>query len=390
MQAQYDKRFNERNNTNTSVVAKELINAFKDRTPAMGIEAERDFFNNIVTQIPLQAYNQAISQVITPNNQVLLIQQQKKDWKNLPQKDAALALVNDVLSRQYEVYADETITDPLIETLPAKGSIKEVKESTFGTTEYLLSNGVKVIVKPTDYKEDEILFQAFKEGGAASYPVSEANNVLLLGNAFQLSDMGKFDQKMINRYLTGKTVGLGYGIGQFSNYFQGNSTVKDLPTLMELIYTAFTNINPNEETYNNFVARIIPQYEAAEKSPEFIFEQHKQNATYGNNPLTQVVTADVMRGADYNRMMQLYKESVADPSDYTFLFTGNVDVEAIKPLLEQYIATIPQSAEQTKGFSFTPIDNPEGKVVDNFTIDMAAPADRIYGFYSHHSHNVLF
>ena len=67
---------------------------------------------------------------------------------------------------------------------------------------------------------------------------------------------------------------------------------------MELIYTAFTNINPNEETYNNFVARIIPQYEAAEKSPEFIFEQHKQNATYGNNPLTQVVTADVVRGAD--------------------------------------------------------------------------------------------
>ena len=166
-----------------------------------------------------------------------------------------------------------------------------------------------------------------------------------MGNAFQLSDMGKFDQKMINRYLTGRTVGLGYGVGQFSNYFQGNSTVKDLTTLMELIYTAFTNINPNEETYNNFVARIIPQYEAAEKSPEFIFEQHKQNATYGNNPLTQVVTADVMRGADYKRMLQLYKESVADPSDYTFLFTGNVDVETIKPLLEQYIATLALSAQ---------------------------------------------
>lgn len=382
LQAQYDKRFNERNNTNTSVVAKELINAFKDRKPAMGIEAERDFFNSIVTQIPLQAYNQAISQVITPHNQVLLIQQQKKDGKNLPEKDAALALVNDVLSRQYEAYADETIAEPLVETLPAKGSIKEVKEGKFGTTEFLLSNGVKVIVKPTDYKEDEILFQAFMVGGAASYPVSEANNVLLLGNAFQLSDMGKFDQKMINRYLTGKTVGLGYGVGQFSNYFQGNSTVKDLPTLMELIYTAFTNINPNEETYNNFVARIIPQYEAAEKSPEFIFEQHKQNATYGNNPLTQVVTADVMRGADYKRMLQLYKESVADPSDYTFLFTGNVDVETIKPLLEQYIATLPLSTEQPKSFSFTPIENPEGQVVDNFTIEMSAPADWLYGFYS--------
>ena len=89
-----------------------------------------------------------------------------------------------------------------------------------------------------------------------------------------------------------------------------------------------------------------------------------------------------MRGADYKRMLQLYKESVADPSDYTFLFTGNVDVETIKPLLEQYIATLALSAEQPKSFSFTPIENPEGQVVDNFTIGMSAPADWLYGFYS--------
>ena len=383
LQSQYDKRYNERNNTNTSVVAKELINAFKDRTPAMGIEAERDFFNKVVAQIPLEAYNQTISKVITPNNQVLLIQQQKKDGKTLPSKEAALAKVDEIMGRQYEAYVDEAITEPLIESLPAKGKITDVKEGKFGTTVFTLSNGVKVTVKPTDYKEDEILFQAFKDVGLSLYPANEANNLLLMGNAFQLSDMGKFDQKMITRYLTGKNVGLGYGIGQFSTYFQGNSSVKDLPVLMELVYTAFTNINPNEEAYNSAMARIIPQLEAAEKSPEFIFEQHKQNARFGNNPMTQVVTADVMRNANYQRMLQLYKESVANPADYTFLFTGNVDIETLKPLLEQYIASLPTgNAETVKSISFTDIDNPEGQIVDNFTIEMAAPADWLFGLYS--------
>ncbi len=382
IQSQYDKRYNERNHTNTSVVAQELVKAFKDSTPAMGIEAERDFFNNVVNLIPLEAYNQTISQVITPNNQVLLIQQQKKNGKSLPNKDTALAVVEEVIDRQYEAYTDETIVDPLIESLPTKGNIKEIKEGKFGTTEFTLSNNIKVIVKPTDYKDDEILFQAFKNGGITSYPTSEADNVLLIGNAFQLSNMGKFDQKMLNRYLTGKNVGLGYGLGQFSTYFQGSSTVKDLPTLMELIYTAFTDINPNEEAYNNFMARIIPQYETAEKSPEFIFEQHKQNVTYGNNPMTQVVNAEIMRKADYNRMLQLYQESVKTPSDYTFLFTGNVDIDSLKPLLEQYIASLPQTMEQTKSVPLTSIDNPQGQVVDNFTIEMSAPADWLYGLYS--------
>ena len=266
LKSRYDKRFNERNNTNTSVLAKELINAFKDNVPAMGVEVERDFFNNFVTQIPLAAYNQTLSKIITPNNQVILIQQQKKEGKTLPSEQETLAIVNDVLKRQYEAYVDETITEPLIAQLPAKGKIVKIEKGRFGTTEILLSNGVKVIVMPTDYKDDEILFQAFRKGGKAAYSPEDAANILMLGDAVSLSNVGPFDNKTITRYLTGKNVKLDYGVGNFTDYFEGSSSVKDLPTLFELIYTSFTNINPNEENYDNSIARIIPQLEAAEKS----------------------------------------------------------------------------------------------------------------------------
>lgn len=217
LKSRYDKRFNERNNTNTSVLAKELINAFKDNVPAMGIEVERDFFNNFVTQIPLAAYNQTLSKIITPNNQVILIQQQKKEGKTLPSEQETLAIVNDVLKRQYEAYVDETITEPLIAQLPAKGKIVKIEKGRFGTTEILLSNGVKVIVMPTDYKDDEILFQAFRKGGKAAYSLEDAANILMLGDAISLSNVGPFDNKTIARYLTGKNVKLDYGVGNFTD-----------------------------------------------------------------------------------------------------------------------------------------------------------------------------
>lgn len=379
--AQYDKKYNERNNTNTSVLAKGLINTFKDNVPAMGIEAERDFFNNTVAQIPLAAYNQAISKIITPNNQVILIQQQKKEGKVLPTEQETLEIVNNVLDRQYEAYVDEIITEPLISALPTKGKIAKIVEGKFGTTEFTLSNGMRVIVKPTDYKKDEILFQAFKKGGKQAYSTNDAANVLMMGTAVGLSDIGKFDNKAITRYLTGKNVTMEYGVGQFTNYFEGSSSVKDLPVLFELIYTFFTDVNPNEVIYSNAVARLIPQLEAAEKSPEFIFNTHKDAAVYANNPMNMTVTADVLKNADYARMIELYKESIANPAEYTLLFTGNVDIDVIKPLLEQYIAPL-ATQKATEPVILTPINTADGQVVDNFTTVMAAPGDWLYGLYS--------
>lgn len=381
LRSQYDRQYNERNNIPTSAIATELINAFKDNTPAMGIEAERDFFNNIVTQIPVEAYNQALSQIITPENRVILIQQQKKEGKTLPTEQQTLALIDEILGRQYEAYVDETITEPLIASLPGKGKVKETREGSFGTTEMTLSNGIRVIVKPTDYKDDEVLFQAFRKGGKRTYQAADAANIQLIGNAFSLSDLGPYDNKALSRYLTGKNVGLQFGVGQFTDYFDGYSSVRDLPVLFELIYTAFTDVNPNEDTYNSTMARILPQLEGAAKSPEFIFGQHRDAALYGSNPMLMPVTADILRSADYSRMMQLYQQAVSNPAEYTMLFTGNVDAESLRPLLEQYIASL-ETSEVTGRPVITGLGTADGQVADNFDIPMTAPGDWLYGFYS--------
>lgn len=379
--SQYDKRYNERNRTNTSVVAQDLINAFKDNLPALGIEAEREFFKDVVSQIPLEAYNQAISQLITPNNQVILIQQQKKEGKSLPSKDDLLTLVKDVEGTEYEAYVDEDLSGALVENLPEKGAITKIEDGRFGTKTLTLSNGIRVILKPTAYKDDEILFQAFKKGGKAAYPAEEAPNVQMLGDVYSLSDLGSFDTRALARYLTGKNVNLQYGIGKFTDYFEGSSSVKDLPTLFELIYASMTDLRPNESNYNNSIEKILPRLEAAEKSPEFIFEQHRANALYNGNPMQAAITAQTIKQADYSRMMELYKEAVDNPAAYTFLFTGNVNIDSIKPLLEQYLAALPTKEVKTPK-TISPLNTDDRDITDNFSIEMAAPADWLFGFYS--------
>ena len=377
----YDKQYNERNNINNAILAKELINAFTENEPSMGIEAEREFFNSLIPLLPLEAFNQAASQIITPDNQVFLIQLQKREDKTLPSEIEAFAVVNDVLTRSYDAYIDDLPVEPLISELPTKGTIQNIEEGKFGTTELVLSNGIKVIVKPTNLKDDEIIFQAFKEGGKQAFPESEADNILLIGDAFSLSNFGNFDNKTLSRYLNGKNVSLNYSIGSFSENLSGTSTVKDLQTLFELIYTAFTDINPNKEVYSAAISRIIPQFEAAEKSPEFIFEQHKKKATSGNKPMLKAIDVDVLKNADYDRMIEIYKESVSNPRDYTFLFTGNIDIETIKPLLETYITSLPTTEKKRKE-TVSSVNIAEGRITDNFTVEMNAPADWLYALYS--------
>lgn len=381
LKADYERRYNERNRTETSELARGLINAFKDNEADMGIEAEREFVYSVLPQIPLEAYNEAIYNAITPKNLVILVSQQQKEGKRLPSESETLDVIADVMNRNYEAYQDETITEPLIANLPKKGNVVKTADGEFGTKELTLSNGVKVIVKPTDYKDDEILFRAFRKGGKETYSMDDAANVRLIDNAVSLSDMGTFDHKAMTRYLTGKNLSLAYNIDDNYEGFIGKSSIKDLPTLFELIYSCFTDLNPNKETYDNTISRLIPQYEAAKNTPDYVFDNHRLAAKYGNNQMMDEPSAEMIRKADYERMLEIFKEAVSNPADYTFLFTGNIDMDTFVPLLEQYVASLaPGKSKKLKTLSS--IDTSEGQITDNFTLEMTTPGDWLWGFYS--------
>lgn len=383
MISRYERMYNERNKTTNGAFAQELIRHFVDNEAAPGIEAEFELVKQLLPNIPVQAINQVAAMLLTPENQVMVIDQPKKDEFTVVTEQDMIPVLNNALNAEYEAYVDEVITDPLIEKLPKPGKVKAESAGKFGTTELLLSNGVKVIVKPTDFKADEIRVTAFRNGGKRSYPESQAANVLLMEDAYSASKLGNFDNTKLRKYLAGKVASLSYSLGNTVNEFSGRSSVKDLPTLMELIYAGFTSVNPDPETYNSLMDQARTMLKNRDADPNHVFAKHLAAAQYGNNPMFQEIDVNTIDSANYPEMVNMIKQSTANAADYTFIFVGNVDIETLKPLLEQYVASLPASK---KGKSvvkdLTPIAIASGQVIDNFKQPMHSPKSQVYAVFS--------
>lgn len=378
-----EKVYNEREKTYNEAYGRELIKHFIENIPAPGVEAELNLAKQLLPMIPVEAYNQAALQILTPENQVVMVSEPlAADGKQLKEAEMVEAL-NATLNAQYEAYVDEEITEPLIAKMPTPGSIKSVKDNNvMGAKEFTLSNGVKVILKTTDFKADEIQMNAFSKGGIQAYSKDQADNIKVLNLAVELSKLGNFDINMMKKYLVGKTVSLGYSLNNYTYTLEGSSSVKDLATLMELVYAYFTELNPDPVTYQAQVDQIRPILANQESLPDMVFKKRYKGALYGNNPLMGVLDAASLENANYDEMLSIAKKSMANAADYTFVFVGNVDEATLRPLLEQYIATLPSKGTPSAFKPVTNIAPVKGKVTDKFDFSMQSPSTSVLNVYT--------
>ncbi len=381
--SQYEALYNERNKTQTGSLAQEIIRNFIDNEPAPGIEMEYQMVSQVLPMIPVQAINEMASQLLTPNNQVMVVAQPKNENFVLPERETMIQALNSILNAQYEAYVDEPLTEPLIAKLPAKGKIKSEKQNAeLGTTEMILSNGVKVVVKPTDFASDEILLTMFREGGKRNYPASQAANVQLLDDAYDQSNFGPYDSSQLRKYLSGKQVSIGLTLGLSTLSFDGQSTVKDLPTLMELLYTSFAGMNPNQAQYDVYLEKARKMLAMQENDPMFIFTKTRSEVQWGNNPVMNTPDIEMTKQASYPAMFKMLKEATANAANYTLILTGNVDIEQLRPLLEQYVASLPSKGKKDKVKVLNPVSVADGQIEKNLDVTMQIPAVIVYDVYS--------
>ena len=337
-----ENSYNERDKTSNDAYANEIIRSFIDTDPAPGVEKEYELLKIVLPNIPVAAINQVCTQILSDKNMVVVSSEPTREGMQMVAEDVMIGSIKNAMNAQYEAYVDEVITEPLIAKLPTPGSVKSVTEDPkTGTQVVTLSNGVKVVIKTTDYAADEILLTAYREGGQRTYPQSEAANVQLIGTAFASSKKGPFDTKTLSKYLAGKQAGVSFSVNAFTDVLGGSSTVKDLKVLMELVYTVFTDLGEDQATYNVNLDRSRVALQNAEKTPARIFSDAVKKAQYPDNAMMQNPTLATLEAANYPKMLGMIKEILGNAADYTFIFTGNVDVEMLKPLLEQYIATLP-------------------------------------------------
>lgn len=379
MLANYERAYNERNNTRTTMLARRLIRTFIDNTANPGAEKEYELVKQILPMIPVQAVNQASAQILTPENQVILVSRPLKDQMEEITADIMTGDLKKMLDAEYTPYVDEELPATLLEKAPKAGKIVSEKPGAFGTTVFTLSNGARVIVKPTDFKADEILITGWKEGGRNVFTDAQGYDVNVAEDVVGLSKIGKYSRTTVDKYLAGKKADIKFSFGNTVTNIEGATTVKDLPVAAEMLYLTMTSLQPDTAAVRAMLEQSISIIREQEKSPQFIFSQRLNAAQACNSELYNAFpSVKMLESCNYQKSLDLARNAMSNAADYTFLFTGNVNLDSIRPLITKYIASLPSKGKADKVKVVTPRPRITGQVNDHFDIKMATPSTQVY------------
>lgn len=378
----YEDAYNNRDKQRNSAYSQEYVRAFTDGEPFPGIEFEYQFMQAVTPNIPVEAINQTIKQLIGNENIVISVTGPRKEGLVYPAEEELLAVLAAVKAETIEPYAEQVITEPLIPTLPAPGKItKEEKDIILNATVWTLQNGMKVILKNTDFKDDEIIMTGTSMGGYSQYALQDPVNSKLMNTVMRVGGVGNFSATDLNKVLAGKTASAQPGISLTTQDINGSSSIKDFETMLQLVYLYFTAPRKDDDAFQSYLQRMETQLKNQEAEPMVAFSDSITAALYGNNPLTARIRLADLKQLDYSRIMEMYKQQFRNPGSFTFTFVGNIDEEKVRPVVEQYLASLP--GEAVKGeFIRVPMNFKAGKLENIFQREMQNPKASVFNTYS--------
>ncbi|MFA5326947.1 MAG: insulinase family protein [Prolixibacteraceae bacterium] len=363
MMTSMENAYNERDKQKSISYADEYKRNFlMTKEPIPGIENEFNYFKTYIPGITLEEVNALAKKWITKDNRVVILTAPELPGVNVPDETEVRKYLDEADRIPVEAYADKIIDKPLIPVEPTAGTVTSVKKiDDVDAEEWTLSNGAKVIVKSTDFKDDEILFSAYSLGGSSLYPATDDVSADLASNVLDLSGLGDFDNVSLEKLLAGKSVSVSPYINDLREGFSGGSSVKDTESLMQLIYMYFVGQRSDQPAFNSFMTRVSGSLENKKASPEAAFQDTLQVVSSNYNPRKKPMTIDMLKEANFSRISEINRERFSDASDFKFFFVGKIDKEAFKALVEKYIASIPSSHknEQWKDLG---IEEPSGKI----------------------------
>ena len=383
---QYESAFNERDKQKNSSYTKEYVNHFTEGGYIPGIETEYTLINQIAPNITVEQVNQYLSQVIGEKNIVLALSGPEKEGVVYPTESELLEMFNKARSQKVEPYKEEVNNDPLISELPAPGKIvKEEHDGLFDATVLTLSNGVRVVLKPTEYKKDEIQMTATSPGGSFMVGIDDAKNMKVFNSVIGLGGLGNFSAIDLSKKLAGKKVSCSASLGVDNESLNGYASPDDVKTLFELIYLAMTSPRTDNDAYASFENRMKAQLENAKLDPSTALNDTISKVVYNNHPRAVSLEAEDFDKISYQRILDIYKERYGDASDFTFTFVGNLNVDSIRPYIEQYLATLPANGRVDKPSPEALPKIMKGKLENHFSREMQTPKSSVFQLYSGNS-----
>ena len=326
MLAAYEKSYNERNTVRNIQHAQEYIRHYLDGEPIPGIEWEYQMIQQILPALPLDMLNQLAQGLVTDENLIISFQAPEDETVVLPTEAEAVAYLAAVKNEEIEAPVEEAIRENLVEQAPKAGKIKKTAyNETLGTTEWTLSNGVRVVVKPTTFKQDEILFYAFSQGGNSLVATADLPSAALATDVIELGGLADMSATDLQKALTGKRVSLGTSISGYSESMSGSSTIKDFETMLQLSYLYFTAPRRDEESFQTLMSILESQLANRDKNPKVAFSDSVQMMANNYSERTLILNKELLEKVSLDKALAVYAERFANPADFTFCLIGNVD-----------------------------------------------------------------
>jgi zinc protease len=358
-----EKSYKEKDKTNSEQIVGGLIGAFLEDENFTSPDFGFDFTKKYLEGIKIEEVNALSNTLITTENRAVILLAPEKEKATLPTENQIREWLNSA-GKNVTAYVDNMIDKPLIATLPTGSKVTSTKQiPEVGITELTFANGVKAVLKPTDFKNDEILISAFSNGGTNLYSDKDADNAALSSTITSMGGLGEFSAVNLQKMMTGKVAQISPYITETSENLGGATNPKDFETALQLIYSNFTQPRFDADVIKGFVANVSNFLESQQKTltPEKVYGDTLGMILSNYAPRNFPMTAERFNKIDAKRAFEIYKERYADASDFTFVLVGNFKNEDIKPMLEKYLGGLP-SIKRKETFKDLGIRAPKGKV----------------------------
>lgn len=368
--------YNERDKQRTPSYVNEYLANFLNGEPIPGAENYYGIMSQVVPSIPIEAINEWMKQLIREDNVVLSVFCPEKEGMTYPTETELKGIIEKVRTEQLEAYVDKVSNEPLLQEKPRAGKVLKMEKGAFGTTVLTLSNGVRVIVKHTDFKADELLMSAFSPGGNSLFDNKDVLQFSLMNDIVSLGGVGNFSQTDLDKVLAGKVASANTTVNTYSEGASGSCSPQDLETMLQLTYLRFTAPRTDADAFASFISRLKAALANQEANPMSAFSDSVQATFYNKNPRIFSLKADMTDKVDYAKVMELYKDRFEDAGDFTFLLVGNIDMAVATPLIEQYLGGLPSTGRK-ESFGETGISFRTGRHKNNFTRKLETPKSTI-------------
>lgn len=335
--------YNDRSNRRNGEFVEQCVQNFLEETPIIEPEKELEIVRKLDKTVTIDDVNALAKTIITNQNQVVTMFGPDKNTFKMPTNSSIENAILKAQKQHYTPYKTQnTLTERLITKLPKPGSIISERTYKYGYTEFTLSNGLKVYVRPTNFEPDEVNLKLFSLGGKNIYPDSEMPNLTYLMAGATIGGVAQYNDLTLEKMLAGKTATVTPFIDNDTRGMAGTSNVKDTKTLLELVYLYFTQPRKDPQAFKNLMEQQQEFLTNAHVNPMLAYNDTLHKVAYATNRMASM-NKEQLKRVNYNRIMHIYKELFANAANFKLILTGNININKLRPLLCQYIATLPSN-----------------------------------------------